>query len=159
MARSAARPPAPGLAVHLDNSGRFREVRPRTLRPWLARVVAELVPDARSFAVRFCGDRTIRRLNREFRGKDEATDVLSFPGGYTPEGLHLGDVVVSLPTARRQAAALGHGIERELRELLLHGVLHCMGYDHEADDGAMDRLETRLRRRLLGRPRRSARRR
>ncbi len=151
MARSA-RPSAAGPAVFLDNPSRFREVRPRALRAWLGRVVAALEPEARSFAVRFCGDATIRRLNREFRGKDQPTDVLSFPGGYTPEGLHLGDVVVSVPTARRQAAALGHPVERELRELLLHGVLHCLGYDHATDGGAMDRLEVRLRRRFLGAP-------
>ena len=78
---------------------------------------------------------------------DAATDVLSFPGGATPEGRHLGDMVVAVPTARRQAAAAGHPVERELRSLLLHGVLHCLGHDHETDDGDMERLERRLRRR------------
>lgn len=138
-----------GPTVHLDNSGRFRDVRARSLRPWLEALLAELEPSATSLAVRFCGERTIRRLNRDFRGRDEATDVLSFPGGYTPEGPHLGDIVISVPAARRQARAAGCGVARELRTLLLHGVLHCMGYDHLTDRGAMDRLEARLRRRWL----------
>jgi probable rRNA maturation factor len=91
----------------------------------------------------------MRRLNRELRGKDKTTDVLSFPGGVTPEGYHLGDIVISLPQARRQAEEAGHSLGRELRILLLHGVLHCLGHDHETDDGTMNRLERRLRRRWI----------
>ena len=91
----------------------------------------------------------MRRLNRTYRGKDAPTDVLSFPGQETPEGPHLGDVVIAVPVARRQAEAAGHSSERELRVLLLHGVLHCLGYDHETDDGTMERLERRLRRRWV----------
>jgi probable rRNA maturation factor len=95
----------------------------------------------------------MRRLNRDFRGKDQPTDVLSFPGqavaGAEPEGGHLGDVAIAVPTARRQAAAAGHPLRRELEVLLLHGVLHCLGHDHETDDGTMERLESRLRRRWL----------
>jgi probable rRNA maturation factor len=74
--------------------------------------------------------------------------VLSFPG---EEG-HLGDILISVPTARRQAAEAGHGAERELRTLLLHGVLHCLGHDHETDGGEMERLERRLRKAWLDRP-------
>jgi probable rRNA maturation factor len=91
----------------------------------------------------------MRRLNRDFRGKDASTDVLSFPGSVGGEGRHLGDVAIAVPTARRQAAAAGHDTERELRLLLLHGVLHCLGHDHETDGGEMERLERRLRRRWL----------
>jgi probable rRNA maturation factor len=72
--------------------------------------------------------------------------VLSFPGGSTLEGLHLGDIVISVPAARRQAAARGEALELEIRNLLLHGVLHCLGHDHETDGGVMQRLEKRLRR-------------
>lgn len=125
------------------NPNRYPEVR--MLRSWAAAVVAELAPAASSFAVRFCGDREMRRVNSTYRGKDKATDVLSFPGD---EG-HLGDVLISVPTARRQAGEQGHAPERELKVLLLHGVLHCLGYDHETDDGEMERLERNLRRRLL----------
>jgi len=135
----------------LDNPCGYAEVRRRELRPWLAALVGELAPAAASFGVRFASDREMRRLNRDFRGKDRPTDVLSFPGERRGggEGWHLGDVVIAVPTARRQAAELGHDVDRELRTLLLHAVLHCLGHDHESDDGTMDRLERRLRRRWL----------
>ena len=132
--------------IALDNPNRYPEARARRVRPWLAPLVAELAPGAASLGVRFAGDRALRRANRGFRGRDAPTDVLSFPGGPTPEGRHLGDLLISVPAARRQAAAAGHGVERELRVLLLHGVLHCLGHDHESDGGAMERLEARLRR-------------
>ena len=119
------------------------------LRAWLAALVAELAPGAHSLGLKLTGDLAMRRLNREHRGKDQTTDVLSFPGGETREGYHLGDVVISVPQACRQAQTAGHGLERELRVLLLHGVLHCLGYDHESDDGTMDRLEKKLRRRWI----------
>lgn len=132
--------------ISLQNPNRYPEAQAQRLRPWLTRLVAELAPAADSLGVRFAGDRALRAANRTFRGKDSATDVLSFPGDPGPEGVHLGDILVSVPTARRQAAAAGHEVERELRILLLHGVLHCLGYDHETDDGTMERLERRLRR-------------
>ena len=133
------------VEIVLQNPNRYPEAGARRLRPWLARLLAAVAPEAASFGVRFCGDREMRRVNRDFRGQDKATDVLSFPG----EDGHLGDVLVSVPVARRQAAAAGIGVEREIRTLLLHGVLHCLGYDHEADEGEMDRLERRLRRTWL----------
>jgi probable rRNA maturation factor len=95
------------------------------------------------------GDRLLHRLNRDFRGKDRPTDVLSFPGDGGEAGL--GDVVISVETAERHARALGRTLARELDVLALHGFLHVLGYDHETDDGTMDRLEGKLRKRLLGR--------
>lgn len=97
-------------------------------------------------------DDEIRRLNREYRDLDEATDVLSFPDGERlPTGpLLLGQIVVSLDSARRQAAELGHGELRELEELVLHGTVHLLGYDHEQDRGEMNEIELRLRKELLG---------
>ena len=143
--------------IALDNPNRYPEARARRVRPWLVPLVAELAPGAATLGVRFAGDRALRRANRDFRGRDATTDVLSFPGGPTPEGRHLGDVLISVPAARRQAAAAGHGVERELRVLLLHGVLHCLGHDHETDGGAMERLEKRLRGRWIDRGGRGAR--
>jgi len=136
------------LDIVLQNPNHYPEAGARRLRPWLVRLLAALAPQAESFGVRFCSDREMRRVNREFRGQDKTTDVLSFPGeAASPEANHLGDVLISVPVARRQAAAAGdHGPEREIRTLLLHGVLHCLGYDHETDEGQMDRLERRLRR-------------
>ena len=98
-------------------------------------------------AVTVSNDRRLRDLNRTYRGKDRATDVLSFP--YDDDDGPLGDVVISVDRAAAQAADRGHDLQRELELLTLHGTLHCCGYDHETDDGEMDRLERRLRRRLL----------
>ena len=92
------------------------------------------------------GDRRMRRLNRLFRGKDRPTDVLSFPQG----GGVIGDVVISLDTARRQAREGGWTLARELRLLVAHGILHCLGHDHEDRRGA--RRMAAAERRLLGGP-------
>jgi probable rRNA maturation factor len=88
----------------------------------------------------------MRALNRRFRRKDRTTDVLSFPaaGG----GGFLGDLVISAPEARRQARAAGVPLRASMEKLLLHGLLHLLGYDHETDQGEMDALEAKLRRRL-----------
>ena len=96
-------------------------------------------------------DRTIRDLNRRFRGIDRATDVLSFPDGDTlpSGGLFLGEIVISVDRARRQAEELGHDEVRELCELALHGALHLLGYDHERDNGEMNRIELELRQELV----------
>jgi probable rRNA maturation factor len=101
-------------------------------------------------------DPAIRKLNRRFRGKDTATDVLSFPASdqreenaAVVERESLGDVVISTDTAVKQARDAGYSLERELSELVIHGVLHLCGYDHENDNGKMNRVELRLRRKLL----------
>jgi probable rRNA maturation factor len=91
--------------------------------------------------------------NRRFRGIRSTTDVLAFPGDGTADpqgGRHLGDIAISVPRARRQARAAGHPLAHEVRLLLLHGYLHLLGYDHEADDGRMMRVQRRLEARLLG---------
>ena len=93
------------------------------------------------------GDAEIRRLNRQFRRKDKVTDVLSFPSMNGSAG----DIAISAATAARNARALGHSTGDELKVLLLHGMLHLAGYDHETDNGNMARKESRLRR-CLGLP-------
>lgn len=135
--------------VTIQNPNGYEESRPGALRPWVESLVQELAPEADTFTLRFTGDRAMRRLNRDFRDKDASTDVLSFPGDDGPEGRHLGDVAISVPTARRQAAEHDETVARELRRLILHGVLHCLGYDHETDDGEMEELENGLRREWL----------
>lgn len=151
---AAARPVPPRRCeIQLLNPCRYPEAGARRLRPWLAPVVAAVAPQAESFAVRFISDREMRRLNAAFRRRDEPTDILSFPGDDTSlfprSPRHLGDVAISVPAARRQARHLGHSVEVELRILLLHGILHCLGHDHETDGGVMERLEKRLRRRFV----------
>jgi probable rRNA maturation factor len=97
------------------------------------------------------GDVQMRRLNRGWRNQDLSTDVLSFPDGdRLPSGrVLLGQIVVSLDAARRQADELGHSELRELEELVLHGTIHLLGYDHERDQGEMDELELKLLEELL----------
>ena len=93
-------------------------------------------------------DLPIRRLNRQFRGKDKPTDVLSFPASGPAAAGIAGDLAMSVDTARRQAEAQGHSLTVELKVLLLHGLLHLAGHDHEIDNGQMERRERRLRAQL-----------
>jgi probable rRNA maturation factor len=93
--------------------------------------------------VALVADARVSALNRQYRQKNRPTDVLSFPAH---EPGRLGDVAIALGVARRQARAAGHSLGTELRILALHGLLHLLGYDHEQDDGRMERLERRLRR-------------
>ncbi len=90
-------------------------------------------------------DAAIRRLNRQFRGKNKATDVLSFPAVESGPLKIAGDLAISIPTARRQAEERGHSLAIEIKVLMLHGLLHLAGYDHEADAGQMARRERKLR--------------
>ncbi len=133
------------LDVVVLNRQRRRRIDATRLRKVLRRAGRNLGVGG-EVAVVLAGDHLLRRLNRQFRGKDRPTDVLSFPGTGGEEGL--GDVVISVPTAERNAKRQGHRLPRELDILALHGFLHVLGYDHETDDGAMDRLEGRLRRAL-----------
>jgi probable rRNA maturation factor len=126
------------------------------LARYLSSVQRELKLRRREVTVCFVEDREIARLNRQFRGKPKPTDVLSFPtnGAGVSDFPHnfgasfLGDIAISPQAARRNANRFGRSLDEELRILILHGVLHLVGYDHEADDGEMDRIETRLRRKL-----------
>jgi probable rRNA maturation factor len=99
-------------------------------------------------------DKAIRRLNRQFRGLDKPTDVLSFPAAELVQDQkknkekNAGDLAISVPTARRQGTACGHSLATELKVLILHGLLHLAGYDHESDTGQMARREQRLRAQL-----------
>ena len=111
------------------------------LAAWLARVAPARARGAVTVAI--VPDARVRTLNKQYRRKDAATDVLSFPSG---EKGYLGDVVIAAGVARRQARDAGHAVQTELRVLALHGLLHLLGYDHERDDGRMRRLEQRLRR-------------
>jgi probable rRNA maturation factor len=98
--------------------------------------------------VLLASDRTLRRLNRTFRGKDKATDVLSFPALEELAGQHAGDLAISLDTAKKQAIEYGHTLRDEVRVLLLHGLLHLAGMDHETDRGEMAAREVVLRTKL-----------
>ena len=115
-----------------------RRVRRIPLRDFLTDVV-QRVARGRAVTCLITTDAELRRLNREFRGKNYATDVLSFP----PD-----EMAISLDRAAAQAKELGHSIDAELRILMLHGLLHLCGMDHEKDSGEMRRAETKWRKRL-----------
>ena len=102
------------------------------------------VTRGRAFDCLITGDAELRRLNRDFRGKDYPTDVLSFPNG-TGFPASLGDLAISLSRARAQARRYGHRPEQEIQILMLHGVLHLLSMDHETDGGRMARAEKRWR--------------
>ena len=121
--------------------GRGRAVKDGGLARWLTRVAPAAARGELGIAL--VTDARMRVLNRSYRRKDYATDVLSFEG----EGDTLGDLVIARGVAARQAREAGHPLQTELRVLALHGLLHLLGYDHEApaDRGRMARMETRLR--------------
>ena len=136
-----------------------RGVRAPGLAAWLQTTAPARARGSVTIAV--VSDARVRALNRDYRKKDQNTDVLSFPAADPPSGGHnhrargaglvepagafLGDVVIAAGVARRQAREAGHSLQTELRILALHGLLHLLGYDHEHDDGRMARLERRLR--------------
>ena len=136
----------------LDRQRTHRTPR-RELASFFERLIRELpARHADSVALCLVSDRRMRELNRRFRGRNATTDVLSFPAGPPPSGTDerpLGDIVISVPAARRQARDVGHSLDDELKTLALHGYLHLLGYDHETDDGAMMRLQRDLERTLL----------
>ena len=124
----------PNVLFNRQRRVRFRRADVAAFLDRLERQVA-----GREIGVAVVSDAVIRRYNRQYRKMDKSTDVLSFE----PD-----DLIISAETARRQARRLGHMVEEEMKVLLLHGVLHLMGYDHESDHGEMARLERRWRGRL-----------
>lgn len=107
----------------------------------------------KDLTVAFVSDRKIKELNRTFRDKNKPTDVLSFPYAsddfdFSETENFLGDIVISIEQAARQAEENELTLETEIKQLILHGILHLCGYDHETDSGEMNRLELKLRRRL-----------
>jgi len=111
-----------------------------------ARRLQKEVANGRPFDCLIAGDADLRRLNREFRGQDYPTDVLSFPAA--PPAPDLGSLAISYQRARAQAREFGHDTEHEVAILMLHGLLHLLGLDHETDGGRMARAERRWRTRL-----------
>jgi probable rRNA maturation factor len=114
------------------------------IRQFASRLRAELA-GGEPFSCLITDDRELRRLNAQFLGKEYPTDVLSFPSG---GGDGLGDIAISSDRAAEQARCFGHSIDDEIRILMLHGVLHLLGMDHETDKGAMAKVEKRWRKKL-----------
>ena len=113
----------------------------REIATFARRVLRAVDAEPEELSIAFIGDEAMRELNRKFRRKNKTTDVLTFPG----DGPLLGEIVISVDQARRQAADEKHSLATEVRYLILHGILHAMGYDHETDNGEMNALELEVR--------------
>lgn len=122
----------------------------KSLGPLLQKLKDRLSPGAQGLSISYVDDRAMRRMNREHRGINQTTDVLSFPA--EPEKgafQHLGDLVICLPVADKMAKKLGVSRRREVETLIIHGFLHLCGYDHETDQGDMLALQQQLEEELL----------
>ena len=141
--------------ITIDPPSSPHTVPPTLSRPNLMRFLKRarlLVGLPASVSVLLTTDAELKRMNRTFRGKNKPTDVLSFPADVIPglpaEQQHGGDLAISLDTASRQADEFGHPLEQEVKILILHGLLHLSGLDHEVDSGEMAARELDLRSRL-----------
>ena len=145
----------------IENRQRVVRVQLRPLEEFLKNVEGEIGLGPESVAVRLVGEGEMARLNERYRKKKGPTDVLSFPAAEDTgkpgtlnqqvrkaRGKFLGDIAISPRVARRNAKALARELPEELKVLILHGLLHLLGYDHETDRGEMERIEVRLRRKL-----------
>jgi probable rRNA maturation factor len=158
--RRDAGPRKRGGAGAIENHQKVIRVRIGPLEEFLRQARKEIGLDKECVAVRLINDGEMTRLNRTYRGKKKSTDVLSFPSEERgrPAGLQrrvkslggvfLGDIAISPTVAWRNANSFGRTCEEEICILMLHGILHLLGYDHETDRGEMERVETRLRQRL-----------
>jgi probable rRNA maturation factor len=132
--------------IEVVNRQRAKKI---TLKPWVQRtqdMLNALRSSHSSVTIAFVSDSKIRSLNQQFRGINKPTDVLSFPSDLGTK--ELGDIAISVETAGRQAKENGLTLNEEIAQLILHGLLHLSGYDHETDNGEMNRLELRLRKKL-----------
>lgn len=138
--------------IEVINRQRKMPVDPYRWEQFTKRALQLAQAEASGATVVFVSDRHMRGINRQWRGKKGTTDVLSFPAGDdqfdNPDGSVLGDIVISVEQAAKQAKENGLTFDEELAQLILHGLLHLCGYDHETDRGEMNRLELRLRKKL-----------
>ncbi len=150
--------------IEIINNQRKIKIKVKDFQEYAEKVI-ETIPAANGkiATVAFVSDKKMRELTKYFRGKNSTTDVLSFPfeaeefeklsglsavaDGYFGEG-NLGDIIISVEQAERQAVENNLDFQTEIKQLILHGVLHLCGYDHEQDAGEMDELELRLRDKL-----------
>ena len=141
-----------GSTVEVINRQRQRPIDRRRWARFAEQALQETGQSQAGATIVFVSDRTIRRLNRDYRGRNYPTDVLSFPIKLSAfekgASESLGDVVISVERAAAQAEEHRLEFDEEVSQLILHGLLHLCGYDHASDNGQMNRLELRLRRRL-----------
>ncbi len=133
------------MPVYIRNQVRAMRLDVSRLTKLAQRILGEVGEPSSELGLTIVGDRLMRRLNREYRKKDRTTDVLAFAmreasGPQPHDAVPLGDVVISAPTALRQAREKGHSLDREVTILLVHGILHLCGYDHERSESEARRM-------------------
>jgi probable rRNA maturation factor len=133
--------------IEVVNRQRRLKVDTRTWAGFAEKALDAIGRNGSSATIAFVSDTAIRKLNQQFRRVDKATDVLSFPAD-GPDELNLGDIAISVDTAASQAKENALAFDEEIAQLILHGLLHLSGYDHESDNGEMNRFELKLRRQL-----------
>ena len=138
--------------VEIINRQRNQKINSKDWREFGDKALQVIGKDEENATIVFVSDSVIKELNRRFRGKNYPTDVLSFPSAEEPfeieNAAQLGEIIISVPRAAAQAKENGLSFADEVRQLILHGLLHLCGYDHETDQGEMNRLELRLRKKL-----------
>ena len=136
--------------VEIVNRQRGRKMGLKRWREFAGAALLAISKDERDVSIAFVSDDVIRKLNRQFRGQNYATDVLSFPSKAEAfeNQTDLGEIVISVQRAATQAKEHGLSFANEVEQLVLHGLLHLCGYDHETDRGQMNRMELRLRNKL-----------
>lgn len=136
--------------IEIINQQRKVKINSAEFEPF-ANSALKQIADGKTATVAFISDRKMQTLNNDFRGKNKTTDVLSFPyetDEFDTDENYLGDIVISLEQAKRQALENNLTLELEVKQLILHGVLHLCGYDHETDNGEMNALELEFREKL-----------
>ena len=131
--------------IEVVNRQRAKKIDTEAWATFAEKALAAIGNGDSSATIAFVSDTSIRKLNHQFRNINKPTDVLSFPADETD---NLGDIAISVQTAAAQAKENGLTFEHEIAQLILHGLLHLSGYDHETDNGEMNRLELRLRKKL-----------
>ena len=138
--------------IDIVNRQRDRQINQKHWRDFAARAIEAIGNGHKAVTIVFVSDSAIRKLYKQFRGKDQVTDVLSFSNEAEPfekeNQTQLGEVIISVDRAATQAKENGLTFQNEIEQLILHGLLHLCGYDHETDNGEMNRLELKLRKKL-----------
>jgi probable rRNA maturation factor len=136
--------------IEVVNRQRYRKMGLRTWENFAAQALKAIGVDRKTATIAFVSSKRMRQLNKLYRGIDRSTDVLSFLNGGDPgdDNSNLGDIAIAVDQAEKQARQNGLEFEQEIAQLILHGLLHLCGYDHDTDRGEMNRLELRLRKKL-----------
>jgi probable rRNA maturation factor len=136
--------------IEVVNRQRRRKIDPEPWQDFAAKALRAIEPGEHEATIAFVSNATMRSLNKRFRGLNKTTDVLSFPSETEAQDLpsNLGGIAISVEQAEQQSRQNGLTLDQEISQLILHGLLHLCGYDHETDKGEMNRLELKLRKKL-----------